>query len=225
MVDYRELLKQGVSACVYRAIVKMVSMILVFLYRLSNATYVVSTLILVIGLSYLSGVLSCHLSVHGELVDCVGGPELSQTVSPETGFFQKLVTTGNEHACAIRHRTGRVSCWSTVASVSEEINVPDFVVGARSVSLGMHHSCAIWGAKNTLTCWGSDTLLTAVSPVNVSQGVRLLAVGHPTSRHTCFLRQSLNDVSCFGSNTFGQLGLGTHGADIASVPAQLIRPD
>jgi Tyrosine-protein kinase ephrin type A/B receptor-like/Regulator of chromosome condensation (RCC1) repeat len=167
----------------------------------------------------------CHLSVHGELVDCVGGPEFSQKVRPETGFFQKLATTGLQHACAIRHRTGRVACWSTVARVCEEINVPDFVIGATSLSLGMHHSCAIWGPKETLTCWGSDTMITSVSPVNVSQGVRMLAVGHPASRHTCFLRQSTNDVSCFGSNEFGQIGLGAAGADIGSVTAQKVRPD
>lgn len=182
-------------------------------------------LILVIGLSSLRDSFSCHLSVHGELVDCSGGPEFSQTVTAETGFFQKLVTTGHEHACAIRHRTGRVVCWSTVASVGEKINVPDFVVNARSISLGMNHSCAIWGSKNTLTCWGSDPLITTVSPVNVSRGVRMLAAGHPGSRHTCFLRESTNDVSCFGSNKFGQLGLGAYGADIGSVPAQKNRPD
>ena len=195
--------------------------------RVSNLTFLMCVLIFLIGLSSLRGVMSCNLSVHGELVDCVGAPKFSQRVSPETGFFQKLVTTGNLHVCAIRHRTGRVVCWSTVAgaSVSEEINVPDFVIGARSISLGMHHSCAIWGPKETLTCWGSDKMFTSVSPVNVSQGARMIATGHPTSRHTCFLRQSTNDVSCFGSNEFGQIGLGTLGADIASVQAQKVRPD
>jgi hypothetical protein len=178
-----------------------------------------------VGLSSLCGSFACHLSVHGELVDCIGGPGFSQTLSPETGFFQKLVTTGNAHACAIRYRTGRVACWNTTESVGEETNVPDFVVNARSISLGMHHSCAIWGSKNTLTCWGSDPLITTVSPVNVSHGVRMLAVGHPGSRHTCFMRETPGDVSCFGSNTFGQLGLGTFGRDIVSVPAQKIRPD
>jgi hypothetical protein len=190
----------------------------------------VCAFLILAGLSSLGGVMACHLSVHGELVGCVGGPEFLQTVSPETGFFQKLATTGKEHACAIRHHTGHVVCWNTVAavsgaSVSEEINVPEWVIDARAISLGMHHSCAIWGPKHTLTCWASDQLITTVSPVNVSNGVRMLATGHPKSRHTCFLREGANDVSCFGSNSFGQLGLGTGGERIVSVQAQKVRPD
>jgi hypothetical protein len=224
-IDHGELLKQSVSICVpYRSVPMAHHELLVVPLPVSHIT-LRCALFLVIGLSSLCGSFQCHLSIHGELVDCVGGPKFSQTMSPETGYFQKLATTGREHACAIRHRTGRVVCWNTTGSVGEETNVPDFVVKARSISLGMHHSCAIWGSKNTLTCWGSDTLITTVSPVNVSHGVRMLTVGHPTSRHTCFLRASSGDVSCFGSNTFGQLGLGTFGVDIVSVPVQKIRPD
>ena len=192
----------------------------------TNLNLVLSTLVLLIFLNFLRGALSCQLSLHGELVDCTGGPQGIQ-IAYESGYFQELVTTGKNHACAIRHMTGRVVCWRTDSSsvMVEEVNVPKWIVGARSVSLGKHHSCAIWGMINTLTCWGSDDMVLSSSPVNVSNGVRMLAEGHPDARHMCFLRESTNDVSCFGSNEYGQIGLGMHGDEISSVAAQNVRPD
>lgn len=196
------------------------------LARFSNLNLVLYTLMLCITLSFLRSVLSCQLSKHGELVDCPGGPQGLRLAS-ETGFFQELVTTGKNHACAIRHVTGRVVCWKTNTSslVVEEVNVPQWVKKAKSISLGMHYSCAIWGAQNTLSCWGSDEKMFSDSPVNISKGVRILAVGHPKARHACFLRESENDVSCFGYNEQGQLGLGSHGQHILAVTAEKLRPD
>lgn len=183
----------------------------------------VTVFVLVLFVISSCSVEACRLSTYGELVDCVGAPYL-----PLEELFT-IVSLGGSHGCGVRFGSGRVVCWDSIATnnslnythaVSAAVNSPVWVKDVRALSLGVGHSCALWGARDTLTCWGGDVGIS--SPVNVSHNVEMLAVGHPTSRHVCFLHMGGNDVACFGSNTFGQLGLGSAGVSLKTLPAEHI---
>jgi len=181
---------------------------------------------------FLITVNCCSLSIHGELVGCVGVPstELLSDSSYRVPSLFSVLEIGGAHACAIRYLSGRVLCWNTGVALPGDTgsgstntgpaDAPAYITDARAISLGLQHSCALWGVENRLTCWGSDIGLS--SPVDVSYNVRILAVGHPLSRHVCFLYVSMLDVSCVGRNDNGQLGLGPTGSSITHVPAEYI---
>jgi hypothetical protein len=160
---------------------------------------------------------ACRLSIHGELIDCGVGAKTG--IGANMDLFS-MIALGASHACATRYRTGRVFCWSNTANttISEASVAPNYIHDAHSLSLGENHSCALWGHHNTLTCWGGDIGIS--SPVNVSHNVRMVGVGHPHSNHVCFLMVSKMMVSCVGSNSVGQLGLGSAGSDILTVAAE-----
>jgi hypothetical protein len=182
--------------------------------------------ILLFSLSLMNTANCCSLTIHGEITRCVGAPDVETTVtnSHMVPSSFSVLEVGGDHACAIRHHSGRVICWSSTGTSASQsgdaYNVPDYIIGARALSLGAQHSCALWGAENRLTCWGSNLGLS--SPVDVSSNVRMLAVGHPLSNHVCFLYMSAMDVACVGQNTQGQLGLGPSGSFINNVPAEYI---
>jgi hypothetical protein len=171
----------------------------------------------------------CHLSVHGELVGCgVDGSYLDSVFSTgstlrETPVFS-ILEFGAVHACAILYPSGRVLCWNIVqpthVGTRPQSEAPKFITDARALSLGVQHSCALWGVDNTLTCWGVPGIIGKTSEVRVSRNVRMLAVGHPKSRHVCFLYVSKMFVSCLGLNTHGQLGLGVAGEHIYHLHAE-----
>jgi hypothetical protein len=173
---------------------------------------------------------ACHLNSYGELVDCGdvvdADPGLS---SGAPSVFSKL-EFGVVHACAISYPLGHVLCWNIVDTAGEhsmkthlqrpQSKAPPFISGAQALSLGVEHSCALWGADGTVTCWGSPGVIGRESVVKVSRNVRMLAVGHPASRHVCFLYVSKMFVSCTGLNTQNQLGLGMGAQGIYQLHAE-----
>ena len=173
----------------------------------------------------------CHLSAHGELVNCIGWSasgdlaatnlSRSQMGSP---YVFSVLEFGVVHACAIRYPSGGVVCWNMVTppqgGTRPQADAPRFITGARALSLGPEHSCALWGLDNILTCWGVPGAVGRTAEVQVSRNIRMLATGNPTSRHVCFLYVSKMFVSCIGSNTHGQLGIGVGGAHITQLHAE-----
>jgi hypothetical protein len=137
--------------------------------------------------------------------------------------FKTFLTAavGGVHSCAIRLPLRDVYCWPEYTQAAR--HTPSFIRNATALSLGALHSCAVWGENKVLTCWGRDVVEQEV--VNVTEGVRMLAVGSPTSRHTCFLRESIDHISCIGDNTYGQIGLGAFGDPVMNVFADFIRRD
>jgi alpha-tubulin suppressor-like RCC1 family protein len=86
---------------------------------------------------------------------------------------------------------------------------------ASSVAAGEYHTCALT-SDGAVQCWGdngkgqlgNDNLRGSTTPVTVSDlpvGIVSIASG---SQHNCALN-STGGVSCWGDNTFGQLGNGT----------------
>jgi len=143
------------------------------------------------------------------------------------------VSVGHNHACAVA-RDGTMACWgnNTYGELGDGASVcptpplvgshtPVLVPGVTSaiaVTAGYSHTCALI-AGGTVKCWGandSDQLgvaatdpscLARSTPADVPgiTGVTAIAAG---SSHTCALHDD-GGVSCWGSNTQGQLGRGS----------------
>ena len=129
--------------------------------------------------------------------------------------------------CAV-HATGEVSCWGqsdrgelgTNADPSNDHSaVPVKIAGiadAIAVAAGLYHVCALH-ESGEVSCWGAGTSGQlgidgefadgySAAPVRVSGISDAIAIS-AGNRHTCALRQT-GEVTCWGSNIFGQLGNG-----------------
>ena len=139
------------------------------------------------------------------------------------------ITVGLEHACVVLS-TGRVTCWGSDSSgqigngsVAGNVAAPPQPVGlpggvtAVALAAGRLHSCALL-RTGSITCWGSDVAgqlgngaagsqLTPSSPIALPglMAARGIAAGDD---HTCALLSS-NELTCWGLNGTGQLGVGT----------------
>lgn len=138
------------------------------------------------------------------------------------------VVAGGSHTCAIVN--GAVWCWGKNdkgqlgrGSLNGQPQpTPEGVQGLNSVSAlaaGSAHTCAVQGGG--LLCWGDNSSgqvgiplcpggdnLHCSSPVQIQasgSGVTAVAAG---ALHTCAIVNS--GVQCWGINTAGQLGRGTH---------------
>lgn len=132
------------------------------------------------------------------------------------------ISAGNAHTCAVTGGGG-VKCWGrnqdyrlgdgTTTDRWFPVAVSSISTGTTAVSAGYAHTCAIvnGGAK----CWGFNgagqlgdgTNTSRPAPIDVaglSSGVTLLAAG---SWHTC-ARAAPGIVKCWGSDQYGELGIG-----------------
>ncbi len=145
------------------------------------------------------------------------------------------VTAGYSHTCAIA-RGGEAQCWGNgfdgrlgngggahSASPVHVLNRGDF----RTISAGGTHTCGTTG-DGSAYCWGSNwrgqlgngldfgnQSLTASDylatvPQKVEAGAaRLVSISASAGSHTCAM--TLDQVTlCWGLNTSGELGIGTH---------------
>lgn len=133
------------------------------------------------------------------------------------------LSLGDFHSCA-RRDDGSVHCWGrnssgqlgaqTVSANRPTAAAVAGVVKALDLYTGDDSACAIeatgeavcWGNNNNehLVAGGGDPLLEA-TPTGISGGLQDVAIGR---RHTCFLVTGA-DVECAGTNSFGELGVGT----------------
>lgn len=138
----------------------------------------------------------------------------------------RAVAGGNEHTCALL-QGGEVQCWGgndkgqlglgDTLSRATPTAVPG-LTAVRALALGGMHSCVITEGQ-TVKCWGEGTegqlgdgeRLNRSSPVDVLglTGVTSLAADGDYSEngHTCAVVEG-GAVKCWGSNFFGQLGIG-----------------
>jgi hypothetical protein len=162
---------------------------------------------------------ACALDRYGALVECGG-------LAP-VGLYLALAS-GAQHHCAVTHPQRGVACWPPDAPAAT--SRPAWVSNVQALASGLAHSCAVWGPQKILSCWGSlrglhGTGNASAAAVNVTRGVRMLAESSRDAEHVCFLRESNNDVSCFGNNAFQQLGLGEDGIASLVVAADALRAD
>ena len=140
------------------------------------------------------------------------------------------ISAGNYHSCAL-HQNSTISCWGrndfgqlgdgTSSDFRDYSSMPVSVVGiddAIAVSTVGAHSCALH-QNSTISCWGDngDGRLGdgaggnegdySSLPLRV-KGIDDAITASAGSSHSCALHQD-NTISCWGDNTYGQLGDGS----------------
>jgi alpha-tubulin suppressor-like RCC1 family protein len=123
-------------------------------------------------------------------------------------LFAERVIAVDSTACAIDH-TGSAWCWGEGYGVPQRLALS----AVTDIAVGSDHGCAI--ASGGLTCWGDningqiDASSAAgcaspctLPPTPIALAATRVVVG---DRHTCALDAS-GDVTCWGSNEYGQLG-------------------
>lgn len=137
----------------------------------------------------------------------------------------KAISAGGSHTCAL-HTDGSIACWgynlygqlgdtgnTNQFATHDVVNLPGGV-SAIAVTTGLDHSCALL-ATGAMACWGRNgdgqvgdaTTNDRNSPVTVSVPPGTRAVAIDAGRfHTCALFGA-GTVTCWGSNSWGQLGL------------------
>ncbi|MDB3870679.1 hypothetical protein N9318_00005, partial [Euryarchaeota archaeon] len=149
-----------------------------------------------------------------------------------SGRTAVVAATGHHHSCAILDN-GSVKCWG--APSSGQLGIPtisgnnyqysplsvDLGTGKTAVALalGDYFTCSILDDAS-LKCWGSnsdgqlglgnsgspDTDQYSPQSVNVGDNRTAVAISAGSS-HTCTILDN-GSLNCWGSNTWGQLGLG-----------------
>ena len=160
---------------------------------------------------------------NGEIVDQVPLPVKAEGITDATA-----VTTGLWHTCALRS-SGEVSCWGRnhdgqlgIGETGDDVAVSTVpvpvldITDAVAVSAGGEHTCAVH-ATGEVSCWGDNfggelgngqdgNEFDSAAPVRVAGITDAIDVA-TGEWHTCVLRESGN-MSCWGDNTYGQLGGG-----------------
>jgi alpha-tubulin suppressor-like RCC1 family protein len=165
------------------------------------------------------------------------------------------VVAGSNFSCALK-TDGRAYCWgadsqdqlgvSPRASLQCDISVcsdkPMPVSGGfafKRISAGMFGACAItidgigkcWGSSNGVKLLGNpSTVFTSATPLSVvlstSNDSSWDEIDHPGYYSNCGVVSALHTVACWGTNFYGQLGLGDipTGSGAASPPRPVAAP-
>ncbi|HEY4392667.1 MAG TPA: hypothetical protein VGP64_01330 [Polyangia bacterium] len=145
------------------------------------------------------------------------------------------IAAGSGHTCTL-HADGTVWCWGfngfgelgdgTQITRSTPAKVSGLTGTVTQIALGWDHTCALLSGGQ-VQCWGENDSgqigdlsgVTRLSPVAVNLGSDAATSVVAGSAHTCVTTQALG-ISCWGSNSFGQLGNGTF--DNAFGPSKVI---
>lgn len=146
------------------------------------------------------------------------------------------INAGTNNTCALL-QNGLVRCWgeNISCSLSGTGSVcPPFeaspvqvagVSGLLQIAPGKAHNCAL-KANGSVHCWGSDAkgqlafqdgkngdddATTAPRPIQGLDSVTALASGY---ENVCARGGASNLLHCWGDNAFGQVGIGTFGAEV-----------
>jgi alpha-tubulin suppressor-like RCC1 family protein len=143
------------------------------------------------------------------------------------GFAFTVISTGRDHTCAL-DANGAAYCWGLNSSgqlgdgTLVSSSVPRAVAGGHkfvSISEGVAHTCALTSG-GTAHCWGANvaepgiggqvgdgSLVDRSTPTEVQRGITFAQLR--TGRSFSCGRTPNNRVYCWGSNLYGQLGIGT----------------
>jgi len=153
----------------------------------------------------------------------------TQTSSLGTGRTAVAISSGGWHTCAILDDAS-VSCWAwnREGQLGDGTSINHRITPTQTSSLGTgrtavaissgdYHTCAILD-DGTVSCWGYNgggglgdgTTTVRNTPTQTSNlGTNLTAVAISSGeRHTCAILDNAS-VSCWGYNSWGQLGDGT----------------
>ena len=176
-----------------------------------------------------NGSVSCWgYGGYGQLGNGLNGQDLvtpTQTASLGIGRTAIAISAGGFHTCVILDN-GSVSCWgnseqmgngnaagSTVATLTSSFGIGRTAV---AISAGYQHTCVILD-NGSVSCWGSggagrlgngDTGQRLIPTLTNSLGQGRTAVEISSGLdHTCVVLDN-GSVSCWGSGTYGKLGVG-----------------
>jgi alpha-tubulin suppressor-like RCC1 family protein len=175
------------------------------------------------------GTVECWgANLFGQLGDGTTAP--SYVPVPVSGLSGvRAISAGGAMACALL-AGGTAKCWGNNFSgqlgdgANQQLAQPTPVAvsglkGAVAISIGGAHACAVL-SNRTVECWGANvkgavgdgTTIERDRPVPITGLTGVVAVsvtGDPADLdHSCALRSN-GVVSCWGSNSGGQLGDGT----------------
>ena len=159
---------------------------------------------------------ACALTLNPvEPVQCWG----SVPAATPIGFSAvSEIAVGAYHACALDQ--SKVVCWGS--NHEGQLNLP-FLPLIRSISAASDYTCAI-SKKNEVFCWGETQPHVQVPPH--VRDVAQISTGWPTlyapngheGAHVCALLLN-GSVTCWGSNTYGQLDVPADLKNVVKVSA------
>ena len=132
----------------------------------------------------------------------------------------KAITTVSNYTCALR-LTDTIKCWSNfITGPSAPVEVLG-ITDAIQITAGGSHTCALRQTGN-ITCWGLNRAgqlgngqsgydaesWVAVEVLGITDATQITA----GSSHTCALLQT-GTITCWGYNSYGQLGNGQSTGD------------
>jgi alpha-tubulin suppressor-like RCC1 family protein len=137
------------------------------------------------------------------------------------------IAPGTSHTCGIN--AGNAWCWGSNyfgqlgTGMLQPSTTPVFIRDANEISASLH-TCALSG-NGLFSCWGLNTQgqvgngSTAVAVPMPYQYTSAFWLAIATGEvHTCAADNSNGTISCWGSNTYGQLGLGHNNS--VTMPSQ-----
>lgn len=161
-----------------------------------------------------------YLLVPPSAADDIGGHvHRPRSVSSDEDWLQ--VRLGDAHGCGLR-AGGRLHCWgaNTYSQVGlpgpDPVGITDLGEGFAAVDAGLEHTCAL-RADGQVWCWGDNSRGQCGQPAELAEVSTPTRVGSEPQRwtavaaggqHTCAI-DATGRAFCWGSNTDGQLGIGT----------------
>ncbi len=173
-------------------------------------------------------------------------PDYVSNSNGTVSFLGDSLAAGGNHACALSAGPGStdsVECWGSnldgelgnsfnaltgsavTRPVAVQFSIGTELTGVAAVASRGNFTCALLNDLASVDCWGANdfgqlgnrTTAGSVQPVSAFfRGVSLITSLTAGSHHACALVDG--EVTCWGANDFGQLGLGYSDADAHSSP-------
>jgi alpha-tubulin suppressor-like RCC1 family protein len=159
----------------------------------------------------------------------LGNADFTQSSYPVavTGLLGGVyaITAGNQHSCAVT-AGGEVKCWgandyaqlgdSTTIDRLTPVDVTSMTSGTTIVNAGNYHTCAI--QLGAVKCWGRNNTGRLGNGSRIDSAIPVAVTGLPSAAQqidaggaqSCAL-VSAGSFWCWGSNEFGQIGIGSMG--------------